>query len=315
MKVLLAATPEALERALAEYALTATVEAEYGEAVVEGSVETLAHHGPRAGAPCPCLRPNGRIQVDAIGVSHVDLDTLGGIMALKGVKPTDQWVDPFWRLAAGVDLKGPHRVYDVAEEVDASLDDVELLQAWWAWSESHRCPRPQAGEALDVSAYVAEACQVVEDLIDPQLSCMEQLRGVRYGEAHDRREDLFKAGAEWLSAKEALEASSFVSLVADGLVVLRQAGCFVNHLYGDAVAVVALNTATGAVTLSLADPMEGVNCCAVAQLLWGPLAGGHAGIAGSPRGSALGLEEAKRAAETLGEVIAESRALAEWSKS
>ena len=36
----------------------ATVEAEYGNNVVEGTKVTLAHHGPRSNNPAPCNTPD-----------------------------------------------------------------------------------------------------------------------------------------------------------------------------------------------------------------------------------------------------------------
>lgn len=92
---------------------THTVEAEFGLEVCEGSSVTLAHHGPRSDNPCPCLGDNisdcpynedsqgcaefvekGLCHQECldnkiIGVSHFDLDTLGGVMCCLGVKEFD----------------------------------------------------------------------------------------------------------------------------------------------------------------------------------------------------------------------------------
>jgi hypothetical protein len=53
------------------------------------------------------------------------------------------------------------------------------------------------------------------------------------------------------------------------------------------VAVVAHNKHVGTITVSLESPIPGVSCRDVVQKLWGELAGGHAGIAGSPRGQVM----------------------------
>ena len=65
-----------------------------------------------------------------------------------------------------------------------------------------------------------------------------------------------------------------------------------NSLYpllSNGTAVVAFNTLNGSVTISFEDTPEGVSACEIAQTLWGMLAGGHKGIAGSPRGLRMEL--------------------------
>ena len=59
----------------------------------------------------------------------------------------------------------------------------------------------------------------------------------------------------------------------------------------------AFNQRTGAITVSLADPIEGVSCREIVQDLWGPDAGGHDGIAGSPRGVRMGFGDVSAALE------------------
>ena len=99
-------------------------------------------------------------------------------------------------------------------------------------------------------------------------------------------EYLLAAGDEFRAAEDALNAASFKGL--EGYVIRRESAEFTNHLYVTpagriSAAVVAVNEAQGSVTVSLADPVSGVSCRDVVQGLWGPTAGGHAGIAGSPR--------------------------------
>lgn len=129
MKIFCSSNPKNLAAKLAEYQLYATVEAEYGDDVVAGSTPalTLAHHGSRKENPNPCLRdniPGGFLNmstrpndpahdlfvpIEAIGLSHIDLDALGGTAALMGKKPAHE---SFWRLAAHIDSNGPHRAAD-----------------------------------------------------------------------------------------------------------------------------------------------------------------------------------------------------------
>lgn len=118
------------------------------------------------------------------------------------------------------------------------------------------------------------------------------------------------AHAAWAAAGEELNRSSFRGLQYG--VIRREAGCFVNHLYtapnGEVgSAVVALNTATGAVTVSLADPIPGVSCVEIVQALWGPLAGGHAGIAGSPRGRVMTRDDLEAAVHAARYTVVSAR--------
>ena len=98
MKIIMSQRKEELERALKAHRSTVTVEAEYGNSVIEGTILTMAHHGPRADNPAPCLawHQAGEVSypglrgktditsVEVVGVSHIDLDTLGGIAAILG---------------------------------------------------------------------------------------------------------------------------------------------------------------------------------------------------------------------------------------
>lgn len=254
---------------------TATVEAEYGSECVEGSLLTFAHHGERSSNPAPCEMPNQSLAVDklAIGVSHLDLDTLGGIMAIRGIKPE---CESFWQLAAFVDVNGPHKI----GMYDGGSEDVELLNAWWAWSDKNKdISRPRFEDGLvivDVTTNVDIMCSALTDIL------------VR------RTEHLITAGHEWVQAQKNLNEESYVESHAG--VTVRVHSEFVNHLYvnpdGTVVkAVVGFNTKTGGITLSLADPVDGVDCAQIMQDLLGPEAGGHAGIAGSPRNKRLGTRE------------------------
>jgi len=281
MKILLSSSAESLRAALLPHASTATVEAEYGDVVVEGTIATLAHHGSRAENPCPCLcNPASAGNIDVFGLSHIDLDTIGGVLGLLGTRPGPR---SFWGLAAHVDIHGPHKV----GESGASPKDLAQLFAYWAWSETHRCLPPRDGSVIDVTDYVADAtetlCGILDD--DPEMLAL---------------------GHEWYSKKEELNKNSFFERA--GNVLVRVHVEFVNGLYIDpngqaAKAVVAYNPAKGGVTISLADPISGVSCAEIARMLWGTLAGGHAGIAGSPRGEKMCVSELARARDAMVAVL------------
>ena len=301
--------------ALAAAAPTHTVEAEYGLDVVEGSVLTLAHHGPRVGNPCPCLGDNIPLEGNApvvIGVSHFDLDTLGGAMRVLGIKEYDpeEGEDLFWAVAAQIDIRGVHHLKDITEGLKPAFDWSDMdqltqgkyfwdcgvtdlkdsLKAFWAWSEAHRLFAPRDGSVMDCTEFFEEALRVLQLILE--------------GNDLDAEYSVLSFRAkEWVEAKEKLDVISERAAWGGDVVLLREADCFVNHLYVNVgrvfQALVGFNPKVGSVTLSLADPIEGVNCCAIAQQLWGKEAGGHAGIAGSPRGEVFTLADAQWAGDAL----------------
>ena len=332
-RFILASNPTNLTAAL-EGSHSATVEAEYGELCVRGSVLTLAHHGPRSGNPAPCLASNAVGQVTCpacggevgggcqecggttmvisdppiqlVGLSHFDLDTLGGCAAVLGTKPD---VQGFWELAAFIDLNGPHKL----GLSGASVEDIRRLNAYWAWAESFRVYAPLDGGVRDVTSEVFEALDVLREILHGSVEYLEK-------------------GDAWVAEGEALNKTSYrdafygggcnvddpmpcignrIHIPAQPAVLLRESGEFVNHLYTHRNevyrGVVGYNPETRAVTISLADPVKGISCCELAQTLWPDkdpatgkfLAGGHAGIAGSPRGKQLTMADARRAAQAL----------------
>jgi hypothetical protein len=212
----------------------------------------------------------------------MDLDTLGGIAALMGVKPASP--EPgFWEMAEWVDTKGPHRVrecpaYKAATHV--------LLASFWAWSQANRLFPPRDGSTADCTEYVQGA--------------IEELGRILGSDA-----ETVARGQDFLEKEEALKAESFVreGVSKSGIrVVLRRSMSFVNHLYymedgSLADIVVGYGEKFKAVTVSRADDSVGVVAKTFVQELWGDLAGGHPGIAGSPRGEELDFAQAERAFE------------------
>lgn len=271
IKFIISNNPDNLAAAL-EGSRSATVEAEYGDVVVEGSVLTMAHHGPRAGQPAPCSYANGCApEAEVVGLSHFDLDTLGGCAAILGVKPENA---AFWVAAEFVDLNGPHKL----GEIDITPETSRALYAFWAWSQGYRVFPPRDGSVSDVTDQVLSAIEAIERIL-----------------ADD--EELLAAGDEFRAKEDDLNKSSLLEV--RGSVIVRSADGFTNHLYTTpdgtvAQAVVALNTKFKSVTVSFADTPEGISACEIVQSVWGELAGGHAGIAGSPRGEEMTADDLEK---------------------
>ena len=282
--------------ALSALNLDATVEAEYGDTVVIGSILTLAHHGQRSGRPCPCSFMNfPKLGIESVGVSHVDLDTIGGIMSLMGTKPfQNNWVQEFWRVAAEIDVKGVHKLHEIPLGGVAEDYILDSLNAWWAFSESPegRVFAPRDGSATEVD--LSHHFEVIKKLLTPQ-------EGEEWYDEpqwdNPARLALIEAGRAWAAAKARLDEESLVEDL--GNVLLRSSDQFTNHLYRAAKSVVSFNTKTKSVTVSLSDPVKGVSCREVVQTLWGTEAGGHDGIAGSPRGKEMSFDDAVAAASVI----------------
>jgi hypothetical protein len=213
-----------------------------------------------------------------VGLSHFDLDTLGGCLAVLGQKPENS---QFWEAAEYVDLNGPHAL-KAREDVDKNV--MEALHAFWAWSVQNRLFPPRDGSAVDCTEHVHRAAETITRIL-----------------AGD--EKLLEAGREFAAKEAELNSASFVE-AASGVVVRVAAG-FTNHLYntpdGLMRSVVAYNTKSGAITVSFADDdaRGKLNACEIVQKLWGKEAGGHAGIAGSPRGTRMNLDDLYKVVEAV----------------
>ena len=294
--VLLAPSADLARGVLTASPVALTVEAEYGAFVAEGVAYTAAHHQPagsphagrhvvEGGRPSPCN--DSAIPVVHVGtilVSHVDLDTFGGCLrGLGEVSLFEPQHQSFWDLAEFVDVRGPHKL----GESGASADDLQRLYAFWAWSKGPSgTPRFSRDSVTDVSSVVLAAGDAILRILlgDP---------------------DLLAAGDAFKADEDDLNRRTF--LRNDGAVIVRIAGFsrdFCNHLYVDpsgagAPSVACYNRENGSVTISLADPVPGVSCRTILQDLWGAEAGGHDGIAGSPREKDMGEDGLQAAVESL----------------
>ena len=265
---------------------TASVEAEYGENVIEGEDVTLAHHTKAyEGNPAPCNTPNVPVLPDGstIVISHIDLDTLGGIAALLGRKKEDS---DFWKAAEFIDLNGFHHLHEVSESAR------EQYLAYQAWAESHRSPRVQ--EITDVTATVLEHLDVIDRALDREPALIEE--GIRWDEEmKDKTEKCLVYEDQYIRVFNSPEGT------------FCNASYYSPNLKKVIPSIVSFNGVRQAVTLSFEDQGKQLQLQArsIVQELWGPEAGGHAGIAGSPRGVPMTFEDAKKLAEIVDAKVAE----------
>lgn len=277
MKILLAPKWELAKDLVAE----ATVEAEYGENVLKGIIVTLAHHVKEyKSEPAPCNRKDVPLLPNdaTIVVSHIDLDTVGGIMALMGLKTQD---DAFWAAAEFIDLNGPHHGYKFPAE-------LPKLQAYWAWNSAQ--PRARySDEVVDVTETVMKHIDAVQKILSGDQELIEQ-------------------GQKWAAETQAkieaclVEEDDKVRVFATDDVFCG-AAYFSPNLGKVVPVIIAMNTKFGAITVSVEDGGKTLNAKELVQSLWGSEAGGHAGIAGSPRGKRMGLKEFVRAVEAVRQAL------------
>ena len=275
--------------------LVATVEAEYGDKVVEGDKVTLAHHGERSSHPAPCNDPHAPVLGDGgtILLSHVDLDAIGGVLALQGRKPKDP---EFWEGAEHVDVNGPHRIHDLSQDVQDKLNAV------YAWNETH--DRERITEPTDVTKTIDENYEMLSAVIDKN---------------HPDHDMLIEAGREW---ERNITQSVEKCLVdqSSKVRVFSTNGPFCNSAYFNpktkemAEAVVSYNEKFKSITISFADggsPEKSAKD--IVQSIWGDKAGGRDGIAGSPRAQEMTRDDLARCVGAVQKAIGDHKKIPAFS--
>lgn len=279
----------------------ATIEAEYGDYCIEGSELTAAHHGVRSFNPAPCNNPNinplDLSEPKTILLSHLDLDSIGGVLAAIGEKPEDP---DFWQGAEYIDVNGPHHMHELSQDVQ---DKINAYNAWVATLE--RAPR--ATTIVDMTATITNHQQALETILtSPE-------RSLDNGEAQRK---MIEAGKEWATNITAQVEEKLLT-ENDHVRVFKTDGVFCSSAYysqkDNAIkdATVVLNERFGSITIAFADNGKQLHANDIAKELWGPAAGGHNGIAGSPRGWDLTPEqlmnELKRATHIVNDKIEQIR--------
>ena len=245
----------------------ATVEAEYGNNVLEGSIITLAHHVDKyKNCPSPCnvdLRDFSLPIGSNIIVSHIDLDTIGGVLALTGNK---YYIDEFWKAAEYIDLNGPHHIHKFPQHIQ------DLFNAYWSYTAENRAPR--ITEIADVTDTIFQHAQVLDEIL-----------GINGDNSF-----WIKKGKQWAeniqSVTESLlieETENYRIFITDK--VFCNASYYSPTLKTIAKVIISFNKTFNNITISCSD--DTINCKDIVQSLWGNEAGGHAGIAGSPRGKIM----------------------------
>lgn len=288
-KIIISSNPKSLSDELSKYQHTATVEAEYGDITVPGSIITMAHHGDNCNNLCPCLymidNPNVKFNLDAIGISHFDLDTFGGMLYLLQINVMSS---KFWTLAADIDMKGIHNV-DTGEL-------TELFDAFYAFSSVNRICPPRDGSVQEINVEVEKYIEFFKLLNDCEISECNS----------EKHNQILENGQKWRKELETLKSESFLKSNSNSKigVILRSSPKFVNNLYDDIhQVIVGYNPVTKRITLSKADESIPLDCNKIMKEYFGDEAGGHAGIAGTPRDKEFKLEDAETLYDKISTII------------
>jgi hypothetical protein len=282
VKVILAPSAELAQGINAQL----TVEAEYGKYVAQGSTYTSAHHQPgMQHLPAPCNDTKiPFIRAGTILVSHLDLDSLGGVLrGLGEIQIFKAEYQKFWDLAEFIDLNGAHKML----QSGANEENINRINAYWAWAQDN------------VPRFARETIHEITPLIR---ECKAALSLILEGD-----EFLLTNGKAFQKAGDERNIETFGK--TEGKVIIRVTDeVFCNDLYNDLdeqphIAVVAYSMRQKSITISLAEPTKGVVCRDIVQSLWGTKAGGHAGIAGSPRGQEMHKKDVDAVVSALNQLL------------
>lgn len=247
----------------------ATVEAEYGEKVLEGDKVTLAHHVEKyKNCNAPCNRKVEKLKSgENIIVSHMDLDTIGGCLALLGLKPEDK---EFWKGAEFIDIKGNHHIKELSKEVQ---DKINAYSAF-----NSKLEKINQRKITDVTERLLLYKNVLEKIIN-----------------NDK--ELINEGRRW--TQEILEKIEKCLIYEDENIRIFKSrdNIFCSAAYYSEAkkkiipTTLTYNMVTKSITLAFEDGGKKYSAKEIVQNLWGDKAGGHRGIAGSPRGVEMSEED------------------------
>ena len=268
-----------------------TVEGAYGNTLVKGSKATYDHHTEECrDNPAPCNADIEARDGGVILISHIDVDCMGGIMALAGEKPENP---SLWETAERIDLTGASNLGDEPE-----MNQDEMRAFYCVLNPIQKELRELAAGEKD-KGYV-DVTKSIEKL------------NVDFKKIADRnnpeREPLLQAGRD--RENQRIEKVESKCVYDDGATrgFISEPGVFCNGAYtapgrdlppaiscaswsNDGSSVVAFNSKINTLSDSpLRNPECKLNACNIMRSIYGvdfgenAQAGGHAGIAGSPRG-------------------------------
>lgn len=245
----------------------ATVEAEYGDHVLKGRLATLAHHHKdykNCKAPC-----NADVEpispYSTIVISHIDLDTIGGIMALMGEKPDDK---QFWSDVEFIDLNGPHRINDI------SIENKKRMEAYWAWSSENNI-FPRLTSIADVTELVKRNFDIIKKILENDNHLIA--KGNEWRQLIDEKVD-----------RCLVEENEMIRIFKTKGVSCKSS--YFSKKYKRNIPI-TLTYNERAKDITLATCSNTINAEEIMQSLFGSLAGGRESIAKTPRGKKVPYQD------------------------
>lgn len=243
-----------------DISIDATVEAEYGSEIIEGKTITLAHHVSKyKDHRAPCIQEVSKLPDSSnIIISHIDLDTLGGIAALMGVKHENK---EFWEGVEYIDLNGPHHL----NELDNNI--ANMINAYNAYAALKHLDK--FDDIKDVTDVVIDRINIINRIIDGD-------------------EKLITEGLDYFN-REQKRIEECLVFENPNIRIFYSNGIFCNASYYskklDMIVpyIVSFNSYYDSLSFSSENGGIDISCQLVMKELFGKEAGGHNGIAGSPR--------------------------------
>lgn len=242
-KFFLCSDLQKLEEALTPFDRVGSIGWNLGRAIVSMS--------PDGAAPCQAV--NLAYGLEAVGLTYLDLNVLGGCAAILDCKPATK---DFWELVVFIAVNGRHKLTPQAcstLERTGFQNELARLYAWWAWEHEHGVSILPDNEIGDVTNIVMTGINALAKILGDDL-------------------EMLRSGEEFRLKEEALNRASFVEIYQG--VIVRVANVptpqlFITPMGEIGRAVVSFLTDPGSLTISLAEPVQGVDCREIARQFWG----------------------------------------------
>lgn len=260
----------------------ATIECEYGSTVIEGAV-TLAHH-VEGWTKAPSLQSSNILleagielveEMDYIMISHIDLDTICGIMAVAEDYDIPEDIK---KGINHVDCNGQHHIFDT----EVSENAKRYILSYIGYALKNKAPQQE-----DVTEYVIELIQ------------------------NFNTEENYEVGKAFVEGRRA-EAEASLSVAIGKVALIDQAAD--SEAFGlnseyilegiEYDYIIVFNRKFGNITVSSRLGNSGdKNMSDIMKAVFGEMAGGHKGIAGTPRGKSYTLEDASNLLDVMIRIV------------
>ena len=229
-------------------------------------------------------------------VSDIRLDTVGGIMALQGIKPEDAG---FWKAAEFIGMNGMHHIHEFPQDVQDKLNAYYAHEQALLEAEGH-LPKDKVS---NITQAVQDRMQVVSIILDERHP--EHAQYIREGVAWEKKM------AETIEAQHVFDTENVRVFITEGPPTAKS---FYSPETGEIMpATVTMDLNTTVITVAFEDGgKDGKSAKELVQELWGryedekpwgPETGGTDGIATSHKDKLMTPDDLVRAVMRVEETI------------